>query len=101
MPEQVERIVRVRISGRVQGVGFRAWTVEEASFRSLRGWVRNLRKGAVEAVFAGDADRVEEMIAACRQGPAHARVLAVEVSDADEAMARLAGDRRFRQLPTA
>ena len=64
----------VRIRGKVQGVWYRAWTVEEASRRGLRGWVRNRRDGSVEAFFAGKADIIEAMIAACRTGPPLARV---------------------------
>jgi acylphosphatase len=70
--------VRVVISGRVQGVWFRGWTVDEATARGLDGWVRNRRDGTVEAVFSGAAETVEAMIAACWQGPSAARVDAVE-----------------------
>jgi acylphosphatase len=64
----------VRIRGKVQGVWYRAWTVEEATRRGLRGWVRNRRDGSVEAFFAGDPTVIEQMIAACRIGPPLARV---------------------------
>ena len=67
----------VSISGRVQGVWFRAWTVQEATRRGLRGWVRNRRDGSVEAFFAGEAAIIEEMIALCRIGPPHARVTSI------------------------
>ena len=50
-----QSIVRVTISGRVQGVGYRAWTEMEATARGVRGWVRNRSNGDVEALFAGDA----------------------------------------------
>jgi acylphosphatase len=78
-------VVRVVVSGKVQGVWFRAWTVEEASMRGLRGWVRNRRDGSVEALFAGEAALVEDMIAACRDGPPMARVAGIErhVADAE------------------
>ena len=66
--------IRVRIEGRVQGVWFRAWAVEQASARSLSGWVRNRRDGSVEALFSGPAAAVREMVALCRQGPPAARV---------------------------
>jgi len=65
---------RVRISGRVQGVWFRGWTVDEARRRGLDGWVRNLRDGSVEALFSGPAEAVDDMVAACRRGPPAARV---------------------------
>jgi acylphosphatase len=67
----------VRIRGKVQGVWYRAWTVEEATRRGLRGWVRNRRDGSVEAFFAGEATVIEEMIALCRVGPPHARVASI------------------------
>ena len=75
-----EITVSVRIRGRVQGVWFRAWTVEQASLRRLRGWVRNRRDGSVEALFAGPTAMVDDMIAACWQGPPSASVEAVEVT---------------------
>lgn len=52
----------VTIRGRVQGVGYRAWVDHEARARNLEGWVRNLRDGRVEAVFAGAEDVVAAMI---------------------------------------
>lgn len=74
------RTVRVVITGRVQGVWFRGWTVETARRLGLDGWVRNRRDGSVEAVFSGGPDRVSAMLAACRQGPPAAKVGSVEVS---------------------
>jgi acylphosphatase len=62
-----DRILRATITGRVQGVGFRAFVEGEAKRRNLKGWVRNRRNGAVEAVFAGPADEVDGMLAACRR----------------------------------
>ncbi len=64
----------IRIRGRVQGVWYRSWTVEQAVQRGLRGWVRNRQDGSVEALFAGDPAAIEEMIAICRKGPRLARV---------------------------
>ena len=90
-----EKAVTARIRGEVQGVWFRSWTVEEATRRALRGWVRNRRDGSVEALFAGPAAAVDEMIAACRRGPPAARVAEVETSPAAEAPPP-----GFRQLPT-
>jgi acylphosphatase len=69
---------RVVIHGRVQGVWYRAWTVEQARHRRLAGWVRNRRDGTVEAVFAGEPEAVEAMIEACRTGPKRARVTDIE-----------------------
>ena len=70
---------RVVIRGRVQGVFFRAEAAERARSLGLAGWVRNNRDGTVEAVFQGDRDRIESMVAWCRRGPAGASVDDVEV----------------------
>ena len=72
----------LRITGRVQGVGYRAWAIETAARLGLRGWVRNRRDGSVEALVIGDEDGVAAMIEACRNGPFAARVIDVAVSDA-------------------
>lgn len=72
----------VVISGRVQGVGYRAWTEDTAVARRLRGWVRNRRNGTVEAVFIGPENVVTAMVDACRQGPRSAQVTDVQVRDA-------------------
>jgi acylphosphatase len=77
-------VVRLLITGRVQGVGYRAWAIETARGLKLRGWVRNRADGAVEALVAGSAAAVALMIAACRRGPDAARVAAVEVGDGEE-----------------
>ena len=70
--------VRVIVSGRVQGVFFRATCADEARRRGLGGWVRNVADGRVEAVFEGPGPEVEAMIEWCRRGPGGARVDAVE-----------------------
>ena len=66
------------IRGRVQQVGYRAWTERTALERGVTGWVRNRRDGTVEAMFSGLPEAVEGMIEACRQGPPGARVVAIE-----------------------
>lgn len=73
------RTVHVRIEGRVQAVGFRAWVEEEASALGLDGWVRNRRDGTVEAAFGGDPDAVAEMLRRCERGPPAARVSRIEI----------------------
>jgi acylphosphatase len=73
---------RVRITGRVQGVGFRAWTAGEARRRGLDGWVRNETDGAVTAVLAGEEAAVAAMLAALHRGPPAAAVTAVEAGPA-------------------
>ncbi|HET8651470.1 MAG TPA: acylphosphatase [Gaiellaceae bacterium] len=70
---------RVVVSGRVQGVFFRAETRDRASSLGLAGWVRNNRDGTVEAAFEGDRERVESMVEWCRRGPALAEVERVDV----------------------
>ena len=65
--------VRVRISGHVQGVGYRAWAEREALSLGLSGWARNRRDGTVEALVAGPRAAVDAFLARCRDGPAAAR----------------------------
>ncbi len=77
------RIVRLLVTGRVQGVGYRAWTHHQAELRGLRGWVRNRADGAVEAVIAGERGAVDLMIEVCRTGPQMARVDRVQVEEGD------------------
>lgn len=69
----------VFVSGRVQGVFFRATCREEALDAGVSGWVRNLPDGRVEAVFEGDDAAVERMVAWCRNGPAGARVTRLDL----------------------
>jgi len=71
--------VRVLVTGRVQGVAYRMWAEGNAMALGLDGWVRNRRDGAVEALFSGARDRVEEMLKRCRQGPPAAKVDKVAV----------------------
>lgn len=89
------RSVRLGISGRVQGVWYRGWTVREADRLGLDGWVRNRADGTVEALFCGPAEAVERMIEACRRGPPSAQVTAVTVEEAPPP-----GAMGFHQLPT-
>jgi acylphosphatase len=71
---------RVFVSGRVQGVSFRASTVEEAAKHDgIRGFVRNLEDGRVEALFNGPEDAVLRMVAWCKHGPRTARVSELRV----------------------
>lgn len=69
-----EVVVHVSVRGRVQGVGFRAFVERQAFERQLKGWVRNCRDGSVEALIAGDAGAVADMIDVCRKGPLGSRV---------------------------
>lgn len=74
----------VFVSGKVQGVFYRDTTRQEAEKRSVRGWVRNLRDGRVEAVFEGSVDAVDAMVAWCRIGPPMSRPTFVDRKDEPE-----------------
>ena len=89
--------VRLRIHGRVQGVAYRAWLVDEAGAHAVDGWVRNRSDGTVEAVLAGDEAAVRALIERCRKGPPLARVDRIEELPADDAPAPGSG---FVQRPT-
>ena len=71
------------VSGRVQGVGYRAACARTAAQLGAGGSVRNLPDGRVEVVASGDADVVDRLVAWCRQGPPWAQVDGVEVTDLD------------------
>ncbi len=87
--------VVARISGRVQGVWYRGWTVENARALGLDGWVRNRRDGTVEACFSGPESVVQDMMTRCKSGPIAARVTSVSQEHVDETP-----EAGFRQLPT-
>ncbi len=77
---------RLVITGRVQGVGYRAWMVQKATELGISGWVRNRSDGAVEALIAGDVASVEELSRLCRRGPRMAEVSSIDedLTDAPE-----------------
>jgi acylphosphatase len=75
------RRLHLFISGRVQGVAFRHYTVKTARSLNLSGWVRNLDDGRVEAVLEGDDAAVDIMLAWCRRGPPSAHVRHVDVQE--------------------
>ncbi len=91
-----ERIIRVRITGKVQGVWFRAWTREEARDLGLDGWVRNRLDGSVEAVLAGESTDIDTMLRLLESGPPMASVEKVAYETVAEAVAP-----GFIQRPTA
>ena len=86
---------RLVIRGRVQGVWYRGWMVDRAMERDLDGWVRNRADGTVEAIVAGEADDVDELICLCQRGPRAARVDAVDVAESEDP-----GSTGFDQRPT-
>lgn len=75
--------VHVFISGKVQGVGYRYSTVNEARRLGIKGWVRNRLDGRVEAVFEGERLRVEQLVEWCYQGPRSAAVKEVNLETLD------------------
>jgi len=77
-----QKTVTARITGRVQGVAFRAWTRREAESLGLVGWVRNEPDGAVSALFQGPQADVDSMTDRLWQGPPAARVDNVTISEA-------------------
>lgn len=78
------RTVTITVHGRVQGVGFRYGLQATAESAGTRGWVRNRREGTVEALIAGDAAAVDEVIAWAHEGPPAARVERVAVTESAE-----------------
>lgn len=87
---------RLIVSGRVQGVGYRYWTVSEARRLGLEGWVRNLSDGRVEILALGPQDRLDALENACHAGPPAARVSAVGRS-----LARDDGSKGFSEKPSS
>jgi acylphosphatase len=87
----------VRLKGRVQGVGFRYATADEARRHRLQGWVRNLDSGEVEAVFEGPRSEVVDMVRWCEDGPPGAYVRDLKVSW-DEPLEQL---QQFEIRPTS
>lgn len=74
--------VDLTVTGRVQGVSFRAYAEQEAARLGVAGWVRNEPDGAVAAHVEGDSDAVEAFVRWCHDGPRLARVSAVEMQPA-------------------
>lgn len=88
--------VRVIVRGKVQGVGFRAYTEMQAQALRLDGWVRNRSDGTVEAMFSGEAGVIERILIALRVGPPHSAVVNVRSLPEDETPVQPG----FRVLPT-
>ena len=81
--ENHEKVLRLRIDGRVIRTGFRAWATKEAETRGLDGWVRDRAEGWIEILIAGSAGQVDDMRQACLDGPKAAVVSSVENLDVD------------------
>jgi acylphosphatase len=84
MTEKHWERIDLRVTGVVQGVGFRYWTRREAQRLGLRGSVRNAADGSVEVVAAGVPERLQEMVRLLKHGPPGARVSALEPFDSDD-----------------
>jgi acylphosphatase len=76
----MNRRAHLFVTGRVQGVFFRLETKHNADRHDVKGWVRNLPDGRVEALFEGEKHAVETLIAFCRQGPSGAEVAKIELT---------------------
>jgi acylphosphatase len=94
-----ERALRLRITGRVQGVGFRFETCNQARQLGLRGWVRNRHDGGVEVQIAGDAAACDTLVDWARRGPPGARVDALELTELSDDVALSIGS-GFEQAAT-
>ena len=92
-----EKVVRLRIDGQVTRTGFRGWAQAQAEARGLDGWVRDRDGGWIEVLLAGSAGQVDDMVAACGEGPKAARVSAVTEADVDPDAPIWAG---FHHLPS-
>jgi acylphosphatase len=75
------KTVQIIVTGRVQGVGFRYFTVRCANDLGLCGWVRNLPDGSVETAIQGPGEKIEEMIGLLKQGPGAANVSCLEIEE--------------------
>jgi len=81
--EKMNIRVKMMISGRVQGVGYRYFTKGQAEKMGLKGWVKNLDNGGVEAVFEGKEKQVRKMLEWCRKGSMLAKVDDIKITEED------------------
>jgi acylphosphatase len=81
--------LQIRVSGRVQGVGYREGLRHQAQRTGVRGWVRNRRDGTVEALLQGEAEAVNRVVEWARRGPSAAQVTAVRVAPTEPAFDRI------------
>jgi acylphosphatase len=77
----MEQTISITVSGMVQGVYFRQSTKEKALELGISGWVKNLPDGNVHIVATGTADQLDQLVQWCKQGPPHAKVTAVDVTE--------------------
>ncbi len=76
------KAIKVRITGRVQGVWYRGWTKDQADKLGIVGWVRNRDDGSVEALFKADEEVLDQMLTLAHKGPPAAKVEHIEVTEA-------------------
>ena len=86
---------RLIVSGRVQGVGYRDYTVRQAKALGVTGWVRNTRDGRVEMLASGDEEALERFVEACRSGPTLARVDSIDAHPDNEERSAKGFTKRF------
>lgn len=77
----MKKSLRLYITGTVQGVFFRAFVKENAEKLNVKGFVRNLEDGRIEAFIEGNPEEVNKMIEICKQGPKHAQIRNVEIKE--------------------
>lgn len=100
MTTKEKMAIHLRITGIVQGVGYRASFAARARAMQLSGWVKNRIDGSVEAQVAGPADSVDALVEWAREGPPAAQVRSIEVSPLSGAESTDPPDARFEVLPT-
>ena len=83
MSEQAFKSIYVTVTGKVQGVGYRAWCAGHAERLGLHGWIRNRLDGSVEAIYHGRCERVDEMVRLSGQGPRWANVTDILATPCD------------------
>ncbi|HLF53687.1 MAG TPA: acylphosphatase [Candidatus Nanoarchaeia archaeon] len=74
----MKKAIRLFISGTVQGIFFRKFVKDNADKNDVRGFVRNLEDGRIEIFLEGDHEKVENMVAVCKRGPAHSNLRKIE-----------------------
>ena len=85
------KTIHIIVTGRVQGVGFRYFTVRCANDLGISGWVRNLPDGSVETAIQGQGGKIEEMIGRLREGPGAANVSSLEIEEIESGSEELSG----------
>lgn len=93
-------LIHIYVSGRVQGVGYRAWCVRTARKYALSGWVRNRVNKQVEVLVEGEKEKVESFLSECHKGPLWARVHSINPVSVPDAVVYPIEEGLFLQKPT-